>query len=76
MFQQNKNVRFKNCLWRRNVIWGENFAPVIVDVEAGPVASVLPTFRAQFDGGANLLEIAGNVQHSHHTRKSLQKKHA
>ena len=42
---------------------------MVVDVEARPVAGVLPTLLAHLDGSANLLEIAGDVEDSDHAEK-------
>ena len=42
---------------------------MVVDVEARPVAGVLPTLLAHLDGSANLLEIAGDVEDTDHAGK-------
>ena len=64
----------QSCLSiRRNIFGREDFSSVVVDVEARPVARVLPRLLTQLDGRADLLEVAGDRQHADHAENYTEK---
>ncbi len=62
-------MRFNPILRRRNVIRGEGFPAVVVDVEARPVPGIFPRLHTHLDRSPDFLEVACDVQNTDHAKK-------